>query len=672
MFQTDNIYFLTIEKDLPARAIKDTSLQDGLNIIFDNGYIKTRQGIEQLGFGNLGEAITGIHLYKKIRKTERYFVVFTKRDAYVYNYKNAKFELKTRHYNSGTVTSSGTGNRTITLSNSTWDYNKYNQVELYQISFDSDKIELCNDWYKVKKIDSATQLTLLDNLPTAKTSSKYVLRLCYNSDEDDVWSVAYPYSNTDNDKIMIATNGIDEIQYFTGNGYFQNWDKYPNKAKFLGYWGSAGYEHVIFANIFDVAGQKNFEQTLEWLDAGGDFVFSGGYAELLDSSDPIVGLVPFNNRFFVYKTGNISILDINPNGGNDDPFFITQNVLEFGTPSIRTVCNTGQFHIFFTGTEIRLFDGHNTKIISENNRQFLVKIINSRYAHRSFAFIFPEEKLYCLFIPTGDSQLCDLCIAVNYETEATTFWKFLDIAGDTCYFLSRGKYSNLSVPSWGSVICYATGDTTNGSYTVTNLSNVTNIQREMLVKGNGIPDNTLVDNLSGNTLTLTKAATATATGVSLIIGWTAEQFYYRWSDLIQEEKFSRMVLGNSLGDLFMYAKEYNTDNGNNITSYWITKDFDLNQPHFDFRLLEAVLSLQIKDNQKPANLQVRFSLDFGLNWSQWQNVPLDGTDEFMQKKVYFNSIGKRVRFQFLTSSPLIFESLIIGFSANYKSMKFDR
>jgi len=150
MFQTDNIYFLTIEKDLPARAIKDTSLQDGFNIIFDNGYIKTRQGIEQLGFGNLGEAITGIHLYKKIRKTERHFVVFTKRDAYVYNYKNAKFELKTRHYNSGTVTSSGTGNRTITLSNSTWDYNKYNQVELYQISFDSDKIELCNDWYKVE------------------------------------------------------------------------------------------------------------------------------------------------------------------------------------------------------------------------------------------------------------------------------------------------------------------------------------------------------------------------------------------------------------------------------------------------------------------------------------------------------------------------------------------
>lgn len=60
------------------------------------------------------------------------------------------------------------------------------------------------------------------------------------------------------------------------------------------------------------------------------------------------------------------------------------------------------------------------------------------------------------------------------------------------------------------------GNTTNGSNSVTNISSTTNIQVGYTVTGSGIPANTVVSSITSSTaITISKNATATATGVSL-------------------------------------------------------------------------------------------------------------------------------------------------------------
>lgn len=62
----------------------------------------------------------------------------------------------------------------------------------------------------------------------------------------------------------------------------------------------------------------------------------------------------------------------------------------------------------------------------------------------------------------------------------------------------------------------ATGDTTNGSVTVSNASaSAGSIQAGMRITGSGIPSGTRIQTVSGATLTLTAAATVTASGVTL-------------------------------------------------------------------------------------------------------------------------------------------------------------
>ncbi|PKL19571.1 MAG: hypothetical protein CVV49_00610 [Spirochaetae bacterium HGW-Spirochaetae-5] len=669
MYHTDPLTFNSVLKDIPARKLPESILQNGENIIFDNGVIRTRYGVSDFGSESLNDNITGISLYKKLRKTDRFIVAFTNRDIYVYNPSKGIFNLKTRNYNTGRVTTSGSGNKTVTLTGGTWQ-GSWNQFNLYQISFDSATMENCINWYTVESITDTEHIKLVEEAPVI-TSSAYCLRLCYAGDSDDSWHTCYPYSNNSQDRIILATNGIDIIQQWDSTGYFKDFTAYPHRAKFVGFFGSVGWEHVVFANYFDTGSQTSFEQTMQWLDAGGDLAWSGNYAELLDSTDPITGIVPLAGRLMIYKSGSISIADINPVGGNAAAYFIQQNIVEFGTPAIRTVCNIGTYHIIFTGNDIRKFDGHNFDIISEGNTQFIVNNLNKEYQHRAFAFILPEQSLYCLFLPFKPSKYCNICLVYNYKTGSWSYWTMKDLNGNTLYPMSKGKYSRTYAPTWQSLILSPTGNLIINSNQIQSVYPISGIEIGMKVTGDNIPEESYITNITGSVISLNNNSTATVNGVNLKIGWTAAQMEQRWTDLIVDERYTRILLGDANGNLYNYSIDFNNDNNNSIDSGFTTKDYDLNRAGFDFRLLECTLALQLKDGFTPAVLDIRASIDFGRNWTSWNTVPLDGNQSYMEKKVNFNIVGKQARFEIRMSNPLVFESMTIGFNAQYKSMKFD-
>ncbi len=604
MYHSNPLTFNNTARDLPGRKLSDTILSSSENIIFEDGIIKQRHGIQAVS-NSLGSEITGISLFKKLREDEKLLLIFTNTDIYLYNTTNGKIELKTRHYNTGTVKRSSNVPERIILNGGSWIV-AWNKTNLYQISFDSDKIEECASWHTVAQINSATTLTLTDSI-SYFSSTSYCLRLCYAGDSDNFWSSAYPYDPASNDRTIICTNGIDSVQRMNDQGYFKDFTEYPNRCKFLGFWGSVGYEHIIYANTYNTSNNINFEQTIDISDAGALTFNNGTYYELLDNNSPIQGVVPLGNNLIIYKSNSISIAQINPGGGNDNPLNIRQDIIRnVGTPSIRTVCNTGQHHIFFSGQDFYKFDGFNCNAFGTGNIKSILKEINQSYIHRSFAFILPEQNLYCLFIPT-ETEYCDTCIVYNYRTNSWTFWKFKDLNGAILYPMSKGKYVRTYAPTWADLLSQ---------------------------------------------------------------GILAQDMEQRYSDLILDEAFSRIIFGDKDGYLYEYNIEYLNDENNDIMSTFTTKDYDLNLPDYSFWLLEVVLSMQLYEGE-PGSIDIRISVDFGRNWTEWQTVPLDGNEEYMEKKVNYNVQGKQVRAQMRATNPFIFESLRFGFNAKYKSLKFD-
>ena len=604
--QIDNII-----RDIPSHNLPDTVLQQGENIIFKDGVIQQRSGLINFLSPSLpfNEPITGLSLYSLLRTLERITIAFTPTDIYKYDKITGQFVLITRNYCTGTATSSGTGDRTITITAGTLDNSQWRHTNLYQISFDSNDIEDCSTWYTVASVDSSSQLTLAEDGETV-TGGDYCLRLCYNGDMDDEWIVTYPYDPDTNDRAMLATNGVDYIQKWNGTGQCEDLTAYHSYCQHICSFGSKSYHRILCANTYDPVSMVHFRQNIDMSDAGALTWISGHYYELLDKEFEIKGIVPLRDFLIAYTTHSISIGQVNPDPS--EPFIFNENVIRnIGTISIRTVVDIGPAHIFWSGKSLFMFDGMQVQDIGIGNSQYIVKNVNNSYQHRAFAAHILDHKLYCLFLPWQDSEYPNMCIVYNYQTRQWMFWQFNDVGNVMMYLTAQGDYIKTYAPTWEEI--------------------------------------------------------ETA-------GVTWEDWDVRWLDLIVNENFGRFIFGDTNGYLYEYSEENTTDSGNDIVSTIVTKDYPLNQLSADFRLLETILQLRLKENSigfYPADITVRASVDAGRNWTAWQTIPLDGNDTYMEKKIHWNVVGKHVRLEIRFSNPLIIEGLRIGFNANYKSMKFD-
>jgi len=398
MYYADIPALENIIHDLPARVIGDTILQQGENIIFKDGVIQQRSGLVNFPTASpFPDKITGISLYNKLKVLDRILVVFTEKDIYRYDKPTGSFKYITRTYNTGTVTTSGTGYKTVTVTTGTFAHTVWTKLRLYEISFDSADPNQCTTWYNILSVDSASVLTLSEDAVT-KTSSVFCIRLCYSGDLDNIWSVTYPYDPDTNERAMIASNGVDKVQVWSDTDYCVDLTAYPNYCQNICSFGSIGFHHIFCSNVFDPVSDTNFRQTIDISDAGALTWVAGMYYELIDKEYEIKGIVPLRTQLTIYSTNTISMGQIGTE--STDPLIINENVVRnVGTPSIRTVIDTGQAHIFWSGKSIIRFDGIQTEDLGKGNSQYITKNVNNSYQHRSFAMHLPEQNLYCLFLP---------------------------------------------------------------------------------------------------------------------------------------------------------------------------------------------------------------------------------------------------------------------------------
>jgi len=586
-----------IVKDYPARFIPENKCQDGLNIMFKEGRVSSRWGYFQFGDQLNGEVLSVVQ-YDLLRTSVKHIVAFTTTDVYKWETASAgAWKYITKSYNTGTVTLSAS--TTVVGDGTAWEDLTGTPASWY-IGFGSDDINSITTWYSIDSITDDTHLELSSAWTGATgVSIDYVIRQCFSGDSDNFFSIAFPYDTDETEKILVATNGIDPIVKWTGTGVMEDLGGASGlSAKYIGYFGAIGYEHTYIGNVIDSG--TALPQAVYVSETGDPEDWPGIYYDLLTSEDEIKGMASLGTSLIIYKARSITEAWSTPAGGSADPLDFNQNkIKDVGTPSIRTVCDLGQYHIFMGWDNIYLFDGIQVIPIGTEIINTMLSEMNRDQIDKCFAVLIRGENLYCLFVPT-DNDYCDKVYVYNYQEKTWSIWTlYRNIEGVYGLMTCGGKAVEQTAETWDSW---------------------------------------------------------------LAAGYTWEDIEGRWDCL---NMFSDDVyfLGDKDGYVYKFAPIYTTDNGTDFTATITTRDYPLNDMKYTVRLNELVIGL-IK--QSTGDIEVRCSVDFGANWSDWTTISMIDTENniYMEQIANFVERGKQVRFEIRNSLGSYFEieSLLIGYN----------
>lgn len=603
--------FQTVIKDSSPRQIPDGCVSIGENVLFEDMYVRDKFGISQLT-ATIPERIMRIAYFERMYD-DPVLVVFGLTDIYKYDEDSSQFKIITRCYNVGTATSSGT---TVTISSGV-AMDSVRLTGTYKVSFDNADPNECTTWVDAEITGEDTFTVGAD---PSVSGSAFCLRLIYNTDEDIVWSVCFPYGGGSgsygDEKVLLATNGIDFMQIWTGSGYFQDIPATtnPNIYKHVGYWGSGSGGHIVCSAPYDgVTASENYN-AIEISDVN-DIDWSSGATEALyDVDSPIVGVMALGSEYLaIYKERTISLAQVNYSGSASSPFTIKENVRRnIGAPCIDVVSAVDNAHIFFSGKDICSFDGFNIQSLAPGNIKYIFKKINKEKIHRSFSKVILDRNLYLLFLPWEDSESPNMCVALNYKTGAVAYWQFETIS--VLSFSSSGNFMITFNPIWS-------------DYTT----------------------ETDEDN-----------------------------FNFRWNELGVTDGLKRIALGTDGGILYELGSEIDDDAGVDTVSLLETKDYELNKGLtflFQECRIRAGVRQRADETFRDCTYRVRASVDYGRNWSDWTSFELDADiepEEFQEYKAAFLMRGKAVRIQLEFTGNFNLEGIALGFNDSGSSFKWDR
>ena len=622
-----------VVKDIHPRLIPDDKASDVMNMIFKEQSMSPRWGYAVYG-GNmpLNGQISAITLFRK-NDGNKILCAFTNRDAYYYDSVSAVWKFFTKIHTTGTagvVAGSGTS-ATVTGSSSAWDTN-WDADNVFQIKFGDKDPNASGTWYTISSIASATSLTI-DTAISTVASGEYVIRMRFTGNDDNIFSIAYPYDASytttsyvgTEDKILVVTNGVDAVMKWEGDITGGKMLEDLNNeildsgtpvtipiAKYVNFFGSKDFGHTILSWLIE--GAVSYPQRIESSNAGFPTQWDGNQNNFYDTQDEIVGIKSLQDRMIVYKQESMTEMFVNVTGGNSDPFDYRENkIRDIGTPSIRTVHEFGSYHIFLSWDNVYLFDGVSVTPVGSDVIENMIRQSNRAYLSKSFALTILAESLYCLFIPTGESEYPDKCFVYNYREKFWTLWDLTHtidstvVANMTAEGFSFKEYS----PTWAEV-----------------------------------------------------EADANA--------WN--NWEYRWTDLIIFEDNMSYLLGDSDGYIYDFSPAFSDDlltvSGVNYTEeiecMIETKDFPLNDPKHTVKICELVIGM-IRFSS--GSLRVRASVDFGANWSAWITIPNTATTGdalYVEHIANFVQRGRQARFQLenVDGADFEIESLIIGFNDN--------
>lgn len=235
------------------------------------------------------------------------------------------------------------------------------------------------------------------------------------------------------DRVLVYTNGIDQVRKCDGSGNDADLGGSPPLARFVFYYGN----YVILAYVTD--GGDVFPWRVQWCDTGLPETWSGGNAgsqELLEDSADITGVGYFGQYFTIHKESAIYVGYLTQ----------TSNVFRFerretgaGTVagnSLQTL-PTGE-QAFLARDGIRLFNGISAPLVESPINDDIRDYLNPEHAYKSWSKVVREQDEYWVGVPLGSDTEPSTIYKFNYvtrqvhvdeRTEATAIGEYKNTTG---------------------------------------------------------------------------------------------------------------------------------------------------------------------------------------------------------------------------------------------------
>jgi hypothetical protein len=238
---------------------------------------------------------------------------------------------------------------------------------------------------------------------------------------------------TFNDKALI-TNGIDNIQQYTGSGLCTDLGGTPPKAKFIVSFNN----YVVIAHVVD--GGNTFATRVQWCNTAQETQWSTGNAgsiDLDDEPDPIIGMAVLNEFVIVYKQKHIYRLRL---VDSVSVFNFDHVVSGVGLLNNRSLVSHNGVHYFISSDgNLCAFNGIRVESLGDEVRNQIFPRLNANRLETNFARKNEKNQEIQFFITIGGENWPTEVFKLNYENGAimfdevdgvTTSTPFRDTSGD--------------------------------------------------------------------------------------------------------------------------------------------------------------------------------------------------------------------------------------------------
>lgn len=208
-------------------------------------------------------------------------------------------------------------------------------------------------------------------------------------------------------KIMVFTNGVNNIRKFTGSGNDADLGGSPPLALFcLAYKG-----YLLLAYV--TSGGNVYTTRVQWSDTGAPETWGSGNAgsvDLVEDEPDITGVGAFGDFVTVHKETSIYVGYLVT---TSDVFRFDRKATGVGTVSHDTIRSipTGE-QAFLAGDGIHLFNGITAPLIQSPIMDEMREQMNPQYIAASWAVVVRELDEYWVGVPIGS------------DTEPTTIYKY--------------------------------------------------------------------------------------------------------------------------------------------------------------------------------------------------------------------------------------------------------
>lgn len=232
-------------------------------------------------------------------------------------------------------------------------------------------------------------------------------------DASDPFSFAYPHIG--GERVIVYTNGIDPMYYWTGSSVPVVLSVTAPRAKYIMQFG----DYLLAAN----QATSGFPYRLQWTDTGDPTAWTPNVGnarvkDFIDDGRDITGLGRFGNFATVHKE---SCIYIGYPVTTTDVIRWERRETGVGTVANGTICNlpTGD-QIYLARDGIRTFNGTSSSLIPVSLNRELRRTLNAQHLNRAQAIVVPDREEYWCAVATGASDNIEKVYKWNWRDN--TFW----------------------------------------------------------------------------------------------------------------------------------------------------------------------------------------------------------------------------------------------------------